>query len=251
MGGKGNPNEKHLGSTPCLSRPPSFFPFRLNTLITHSICKCYQWPQSLFLSQLFPLGFARLPPLQSSAPGPSIGFQSVDPHLKSIAVIKWRSQRMSVTMRSVIYDPFALGIWWYFVSVGALQKGIQHTFVGYISIFLRFDFFPLPFWMNLKLEGVFELILANHKSVIQLSFVMLWWNASFFKETIVLSVNRVYRDWCNFWSGRTHSSLSVFSALSQCPVPQKADNMNIGVVPQHFQWRNSWVIVGEVYGDFY
>lgn len=130
-------------------------------------------------------------------------------------------------------------------------KGHPAHIRGYISIFLLFDFFRFPFWMNLKLEGVFELILANHESVIQLSFVMLWWNASFFKETIVLSVNRVYRDWCNFWSGRTHSSLSVFSALSQCPVPQKADNMNIGVVPQHFQWRNSWVIVGEVHSDFF
>lgn len=124
---------------------------------------------------------------------------------------------------------------------------------GYISIFLGFDFFRFPFWMNLKLEGVFALVLTNRegisKSVIQFSLVVLWWNASFFKEKMVLSVNRVYRDCCNFWSGKTQPSLSVFSALSQCPVPQKADNMNIGVVPQHFQWRNSWVIVGEVLSD--
>lgn len=140
-----------------------------------------------------------------------------------------------------------------FQSVPCKRASSTHSW-GYIYIFLCFDFCRFPFWMNLKLDGVFELILANHegisKSVIQLSFVMLWWNASFFKEKRVLSVNRVYKDWCNFWSGRTQPSLNVFSALSQCPVPQKADNMNIGVVPQHFQWRNSWIIVGEVHSDF-
>lgn len=121
------------------------------------------------------------------SPGPSIRFQSVDPHLKSIAVIKRRSRRMSVTMRSVICDPFALGIWWYFVSVGALQKGIQHTFWGvHINFSLLWFFFPFPFWMNLKCV-FFDLTLTDDegfsKSVIFLCNIF-WWNASFFKEKI-------------------------------------------------------------------
>lgn len=44
-------------------------------------------------------------------------------------------------------------------------KGHSTHSWGYIAIFLCFDFFRFPFWMNVKLQGVFELILTIHEGI--------------------------------------------------------------------------------------
>lgn len=108
--------------------------------------------------------------------------------------------------------------------------------------------------MTLKCECVFDLILTDDegisKSVIKFSFVIFadeMHNFSkrrwFYLSTVFIEIGVISA------LGKHNPAWAAFQ-LSQCPVPQKADNMNIGVVPQHFQWRNSWVIVGEVHGDF-